>query len=118
MHIYYTDQLNLLVDCLKNIPYDYDLYVTSDDKNQDLISKTISQQKPDFNFISVENVGYDIWPFIKVITDIDLSKYDYLIKLHTKRDMPVTLPCALGNGYFVEYGDAWRRNLMSFISIK
>ena len=123
MHIYYTDQLNLLVDCLKNIPYDYDLYVTSDDKNQDLISKTISQQKPDFNFISVENVGYDIWPFIKVITDIDLSKYDYLIKLHTKRDMKpedlgVNGLVNLGNGYFINNGSTWRDNLLDFISTK
>ena len=123
MHIYYTDQLNLLVDCLKNIPYDYDLYVTSDDKNQDLISKTISQQKPDFNFVSVENVGYDIWPFIKVINDIDLSKYDYLIKLHTKRDMkPEDLGINglvnLGNGYFMNNGSTWRDNLLDFISTK
>ena len=117
MHIYYIDQLDLLIKYLQNIPYAYDLYVTSDKKNKKIISEKISEQKPDFH------VGYDVWPFIKVINKIDLSKYSYLIKLHTKRDMkPEDLGINglvnLGNGYFMNNGSTWRNNLLDFISTK
>lgn len=118
VHVYYLDQLDVLIECLGNITLTYDLYVTSDIKNKKIISEKIQKEKPDFNFIESENLGYDIWPFIKVINNVDLSKYDYIIKIHTKRDMPGILPCPLGNGYFVGPGDTWRKNLLAFISTK
>nr|MBQ0091005.1 glycosyltransferase [Candidatus Enterousia merdequi] len=114
-HIYYTDQLDLLVNSLKNIHYNYELYVTSDIKNKKIISEKISKQKSDFHFIASENIGYDIWPFIKVINNIDLSKYSCVIKLHTKRDMPNTKYFEFGNGYFMKQGSRWRENLLEFI---
>ena len=117
MHIYYSEQTDLLLDCLNNITYDYDLYVTMGKEDKSVIKK-IKKQKPKAHFIISENVGYDIWPFIKVINDIDLSKYKYIVKLHTKRDMPGVLPCPLGNGFFVCYGDGWRDDLLAFIKTK
>ena len=71
VHVYYTNQLDLISKCLENIPSDYDLYITSDEKNQNLIAEKISNVKPDFHFVSVPNIGYDVWPFVKVINDLD-----------------------------------------------
>jgi lipopolysaccharide biosynthesis protein len=40
--------------------------------------------KNNVRFYEVKNVGYDVWPFIYVLKTIDLSTYDYVLKLHTK----------------------------------
>lgn len=114
MHIYYSDQLDLLLGCLKNIHKDYDLYVTLSNPDSEIIDK-IKQFKSDTNIIIVENVGYDIWPFIKVINSVDLSGYDYVIKLHTKRDLEGVFRHPLGNGYFIHEGSDWRDSLLAFI---
>lgn len=50
----------------------------------DSVRAKFEKFKPDTRFVAVENVGYDVWPFIKVIKSIDLSPYDCLMKLHTK----------------------------------
>ena len=123
VHVYYLDQLDVLIECLGNITLTYDLYVTSDIKNKKIISEKIQKEKPDFNFIESENLGYDVWPFIKVINNVDLSKYDYIIQLHTKRDIQqkdigINGLVNLGNGYFLNGGSMWRDNLLEFIKTK
>ena len=123
VHVYYTNQLDLISKCLENIPSDYDLYITSDEKNQNLIAEKTSNVKPDFHFVSVSNIGYDVWPFVKVINDLDLDKYQYVIKLHTKRDMTQrdTDPyffVIIGNGFYLDHGSVWRDSLFEFIKTK
>ena len=34
--------------------------------------------------LQVGNAGYDVWPFIQVIQNIDFDEYEYVLKLHTK----------------------------------
>ena len=70
VHIYYVDQLDLIIQSLKNIPIEYDLYVTIGADDKQMVKKTLAAFKPDCHFISVDNVGYDVWPFIKVINQI------------------------------------------------
>lgn len=118
VHIYYVDQLDLIIQSLKNIPIEYDLYVTIGTDDKQMVKKTLVAFKPDCHFISVDNVGYDVWPFIKVINQIDLSKYSYVIKLHTKRNLPGTIPEHLGNGFYVGPGKAWRNDLYAFIKTR
>ena len=117
MHVYYSDQLDLLLNCLKNIPQDYDLYVSLPKLDAAIVDK-IKAFKPDANFVVSENVGYDIWPFVKVINDVDLSKYQYVIKLHTKRDLEGLVIHPLGNGCFIRGGSDWRDYLLSFIKTR
>lgn len=84
LHVYYPDQVGYFVRKLANINgCDWDLVVTS--PGMDAESRRILMQlKPDARFLSVENIGYDVWPFIKVIQETDLAAYDYVLKLHTK----------------------------------
>lgn len=116
VHIYYPDQLDLIIHCLKNISLPYDLYVTIGTDDAQYVIDKISAIKSDCHFIRVNNVGYDVWPFVHVINNVDLSQYQYIIKLHTKRDMAVNSPIYLGNGFYMECGDCWRDSLYSFIA--
>ena len=83
LHLYYHDQLDYFIKKLKNITCDYDLYVTMVEMDEKVIDK-LKQFKSSVKIIKVENRGYDIWPFICVINMINLSDYNYIIKLHTK----------------------------------
>lgn len=65
---------------------------------------------------SYENRGYDIWPFIKALKTVNLDEYEFLIKVHTKRDMG-KIVAIIDNKYFFR-GQYWRNMLLSFISSK
>ncbi len=113
VHLYYFDMWPELKRVLKNITAPYDLFVTVTEQNAD-IEKDILTFNPEAHLITVENKGFDIWPFITVLNNIDLNNYSYVIKLHTKRDMPVG---TIENGFDVD-GDKWRRYLFSFLQSK
>ena len=63
-----------------------------------------------FRVLPVPNQGYDIGPFLVVfLNNLDLSKYDFIVKLHTKRDTE-KIWC-----HFRPFcGAQWRRSLLSF----
>jgi len=84
LHIYYNDQVDYFVDRLRHITdCEWDLVVTQHSKNEETEAK-LKALKTNTTFLPVENVGYDIWPFIHVIRSIDITKYDLVMKLHTK----------------------------------
>lgn len=84
LHLYYYDQLDFFIDKLRNISHcNWDLYVTVCEKDEKNLLR-LKEFKPDVNIIEVKNIGYDIWPFIQVIKIVDLDKYDYVLKMHTK----------------------------------
>ena len=111
--IYYADQLDFIIQNLKNIQTDYDLYVTIVGNDRQPTVDKLLEFNPNCRFVDVENIGYDVWPFIKIINMVDLSKYSYVIKLHTKRDMPGVTK--LGNGFAVGAKSGWRDDLYAFI---
>lgn len=112
IHIYYTElwpEINLY---LKQI-YDkkiFDLYITKSQKTADITQEVLSAY-PDAQILTVPNQGYDVGAFIYVLNQIDLDNYDYVIKLHSKRDTPHGSRL---NGYHVG-GPLWRRYALSFI---
>lgn len=118
VHLYYTEQWNRFCRYLNNIDtqkYSYDLYVSLPyDKSS--FSQDVLAVFPKANIILTENVGYDVWPFFKVINQVDLDKYDFVIKLHSKRNMGSIT--AVINERFVLKGNDWSDLLVSFISSK
>lgn len=84
LHLFYFDQADYFIEKLKNIDgCSWDLYV-SVIKHEEEVEQRIKDAFPFAKIILVENRGYDIWPFIQIIKNIDLDKYDYILKLHTK----------------------------------
>lgn len=108
LHIYYHDQADWFISKLKNIHgCDWDLIVTCSQIKESTASKFRSF-KEDTRFQEVENVGYDVWPFIKAIKSIDITGYDYVMKLHTKNPDDYRMKI---NGIKLT-GESWRNLLV------
>ncbi len=83
-HLYYHEQIDFWIKKLSNINHCmWDLYVTYTEENEEMKNKILNL-KSDTIFIKVTNHGFDIMPFIQVLKMVDLKKYDYILKLHTK----------------------------------
>lgn len=113
IHLYYFDMLPEIETRLRNITEPYDLFVTMPPENEPLRADVL-RFKPDADVRVVENRGFDVAPFIDVLNRVDLNKYDYVVKLHTKRDMLVG---TVRNGFDVS-GEKWRRLSLRFLETR
>ena len=88
LHIFYPEQIDYFLSKLANIQgCEWDLVVTSPSdlgENKDHILAF----KPGTRFETVENLGYDVWPFLKVLRETVTENFDYVLKLHTKGTNP------------------------------
>lgn len=100
-HLFYHNQLNFWINKLKNISNcEWDLYVTVCDEDK-IVEKRLKDLKSDVKIVKVKNLGYDVYPFLQILKMVNLSEYDYVLKLHTKAKQGVI---------FKSY--EWRRNLI------
>ena len=84
LHVYYPEQLPWFVEKLSHINgCEWDLYVTCS-REEERIRRELGAAFPEAVFLPVENVGFDVWPFIRVLRAVDFGRYDYVLKLHTK----------------------------------
>ena len=123
VHIYYANLWAELKNALKNITVPYDLTISFVADHPE-VEADILKFKSDAKIMHVENKGWDIGPFIRALQSIDLNDYDYVIKLHTKRDLPGLFSandfpfyCRLLKGR-LKYRNEWRRDLLRFLSSK
>ena len=115
IHVYYTEMWAELQGCLSSLPVgsDYDLWVTyvHDDN---FFLQQVRTAEPNAHILKVENIGYDIGPFVEVLRRVETADYKYIIKLHSKRDViGLDYPHV---GLTVVGGDRWRRYLLSFMT--
>ena len=107
-HVYYPELWDELADCIGNIDESFDLYVTTVGADAALKQK-ITNRFANAKILACENKGFDIAPFFKVLDAVDLDAYRYLIKIHTKRDVPYA--ALFPNGYDLS-DDGWRESLL------
>lgn len=113
VHIFYVDLWDELKARIKNISSPIDLFVTLSESIADKegIKDDILKSFPEAKIEIVENKGYDILPFLKVIKPLDLDKYTGIIKLHTKRDVD-----KFGETFNEDWkGPKWREALLGFL---
>ena len=86
LHIHYPELSQALADYLRNIPFDFDVYIST---QQDAIERIRQQfaalssvQKLDIR--SFPNQGRDVGPFLAGFGP-ELNNYDILLKLHSKK---------------------------------
>lgn len=88
VHVFYPEMWDELKQCILNMSAcPYELYITLVSHHA-LLEKDIAQTFPTAHVEVVENRGYDVGPFMSVLNKLDLNHYSYVVKLHTKRDMP------------------------------
>lgn len=86
LHLFYEKSWIEINEYLKSLaPYSFDLIITAT-KNR-ISSETfdrIKQEYPKAQILIMENRGFDLLPFLTVIKNMDLSKYDVVFKLQSK----------------------------------
>lgn len=93
--------------------YSCDLWITVPNENQKLATE-ILQSFPHANLLKVANVGYDISPFIEVLKRVDITSYQFCVKIHSKRDL--LQPAFIG--LTDVSGAKWREYLLSFLKVE
>lgn len=110
VHVFYPYLWGELKICVQQIPCKFKLFVTLSEQSAN-ISNDIKKSFPNANIKVVKNLGYDVGPFIELLSNIDLDNYSFVLKLHTKRDMPKGAKLK----YFDVSGSKWREYaLLSF----
>lgn len=108
VHVFYPEMWPELAGCLRVIA-PADLTVTYVDE------AAVQEARRDFpaaRFICCANRGYDVWPFVTALKAIDLTAFDLVVKLHTKRNIERPYPFVM-NGARLN-GSAWRDCLLAF----
>lgn len=100
-HVFYPDLIKDITALLANLPYPYDLYITTTEKHKAVyIEEYLSKHNTAANYTVeiVENRGRDVIPFLTQLQPV-VSKYDYFCHIHTKRSL------------LYDIGNRWRRYL-------
>jgi lipopolysaccharide biosynthesis protein len=113
-HVFYLNLWDELFSCINNFvsvcgnEYALEIFLTYPASDRE-IGVRLQNDIPSASVLPVCNRGYDIGPFMEVLHQVDLDRFDYIVKLHTKRD--------IDNAWvnFRKYnGNAWRKELLSF----
>lgn len=87
LHLFYINAFKEIKYYLQNLScYKYDLVISYvENYDYGTLFKEIKRFKKDVVFVPVKNLGYDIWPFIKVLKETNLDSYDIVFKIQSKR---------------------------------
>ena len=114
-HVFYENLWNDIAVCIRNVVEtsgDTDIFVTVPENADGCVEARVRADFPSADVKRLPNRGFDVGPFFEVLHRIDLEKYDYVIKLHTKRD------CFGIVNFWPFWGGQWRRALLGFCSTK
>lgn len=88
VHLYYSDSWPLISSKLTNINVPFDLFVSVQDKDKNIILERISKYHKLTNIISLPNRGRDVLPFLIISNKIsNANQYKYILKLHSKKSL-------------------------------
>ena len=110
VHVYYPRLWPELAACVRTIGGGRDLVITYGEEEA---VQRARRDFPEARFLKCENRGYDIWPFLAALQSSDLSAYDAIVKLHTKRDVVSDITFDFNHAMY--NGSAWRNFLLGFV---
>lgn len=86
LHLFYEKSWVEIKEYLKNLEeYSWDFYVTvTKGRISERTLSDIKRFRPYVHIVLCENAGYDIAPFLTVLKQIDLKRYDMVFKLQSK----------------------------------
>ena len=86
-HVFYEDLIDDIINKTNNIPYKYDLYISTISIKKKLFIENFVKNKSNANYYEikiVENKGRDVLPLINQLKNI-IKKYKYFCHIHTKK---------------------------------
>lgn len=112
-HFFHPTHWEELSETIKNFKsHDPDLFITVSGQNAEANARIAYRDFPLAKISIVENRGFDVGPFIKTISELNLDNYDFIVKLHTKRSRFGIV------NYLPMFGGQWRRKLLSFCNTR
>lgn len=84
VHLFYRDQVDVMLRALSNVTgCNVDLYVTMVERDNAVSARILNEWK-DAHIQLLPNVGYDVYPFLHVLSQVRLANYDFILKIHAK----------------------------------
>ena len=118
-HVFYPELWPELLSCIENcraeVGDDSLFVVATCPETKPELRETLerSLRAMRHEVIAVPNRGYDVGPFVEyVLNRPDFASFDFVVKLHTKRDVDLFFLFRMFRGA------AWRRELLSFCSTR
>lgn len=102
LHLFYPALWSEFREALAELPPQTRVFVTTPYDRLAWVRRIVATDFPAAIVIGVENRGRDIGPLITLLEQHDLSQYDYVLKVHTKKSPH------LGEAL----GACWRRSLL------
>ena len=108
IHIYYENQVDYFVKILSILSdFNCKIFITYINLEAENIYKLKNSNK-NTELIKVDNIGFDVYPFLQILYNLTLDDYDYVLKLHTKNFRKELLSL----NHFKYYGYGWRDMLI------
>ena len=101
-HVFYKELLSEIINKTNNIPFQFDLFITSlPDNNNKFFEQYIKKnsQANKYEILYIKNKGRDVLPFIQQMKN-NFKKYKYICHIHTKK-----------SNHISNTGDKWRNYL-------
>ena len=107
IHVYYPDLIDTLVEGLKNVPVDLDVYVTNASGGSVDPDAFKVGNVQNVAVLEVKNHGRDIAPLIHLVNAGYLDQYELILKIHTKKS-----PWRENHEELSGTGDGWREETL------
>lgn len=100
IHVWHLDVVDDLVEAAANLPETTEQFVTIPVSFDAAQRAEVARAFPRAKIVPVENVGQDVGALFQLMKLTDLSRYDFICKIHTKKgpNMPHDWRRALLNG--------------------
>jgi lipopolysaccharide biosynthesis protein len=85
VHLFYADLWDEIAGWLRNIPIDFDLFVSVPRENARELGAMVRRDYPRAQLIAVPNAGRDVGAFLSVLPRVLAGNYSVLCKLHSKK---------------------------------
>ena len=111
VHVFYLQIWRELAACVRNVidlSSKADIFITISESCDKRLELLVRRDFPFADIKRLPNRGFDVGPFFEVLNRINLDEYDYVVKLHTKRN------CFGIVNFWPFFGGQWRRNLLGF----
>ncbi|WP_052714946.1 rhamnan synthesis F family protein [Paracoccus sp. S4493] len=99
VHVWHLDTLDDLSAACENFPAEADRFVTFADSLSPEDCQRISDSFAGAQLVAVRNLGQDIGALMQLMDQVDLSRYSFVCKIHSKKGPKMP--------------EAWRRTLLS-----
>lgn len=107
IHVFYPELLPELLDGLRCLPVDFDLFITNSSGAELDVPERLGQMRS-LKVFQIRNHGRDIWPTVALVNTGALDPYLLILKLHTKKSAWRSAHETLAGD-----GTAWRTALIT-----